>query len=354
METRMGTSEMTLRGKRTLGLMGFLCALLLTFHFAAVSADPLPVATPTTQTSVASDTNAYKLQVGDVLEISIYNEEGTSRVVTVDNHGNIDYLLVGTVKAVGRTIAELRNELHEKLREDFRYLVISVVPQHFGGQHFTISGEVNNPGTKPLLGSITLIEALALGGGFKQAEFRYGQVDLEDLQHAFLARNGTYVSANFAKLVLDGDMSQNVAIKDGDFIFIPNGLSKGVFVVGEVIRPSSVDYMHGETLVSAVTKAGGPTFRAGQWATIIRGSLSTPERLDVNVGQVMQGKAQDVLLKPGDIVYVAPRWLIDMEEMLTAGIRSFVSSVMHVAGEKAFEGLHPHAKDDENFDMFFP
>lgn len=297
---------------------------------------------------------AYRLQVGDVVEVSVYGEEGTRRSCAIDHNGNINYLLVGAIPAAGKTIDELRAELNERLRENFRFALVSVIPLRFGGMHYSITGEVQAPGRKPLFGQVHLLDAIAQGGGFRQAQFRFGQVDLEDLEHAFVARGGDYLTVDFEALIRDGDMSQNIEVEDGDYIHIPNGLSRGVHVLGEVIFPSNIGYHNGESVVSAVAKARGPTVRAGNWVSIIRGSLSDPKRLDVNLEEILNGKARDVLLKPGDIVFVPPRWLVDFEEILTAGVRSFVSSVMHVAGERLVEEVHPHAKDDDRSDIFFP
>src|SRR2546423_1240066 len=83
----------------------------------------------------------YRLKYGDRLDISVYGEASTSRVVKVGPDGRINYLFA-SVPAEGRTIAELRNELTDQLKTYYRYPLLNIVPFEFGWDKYTVIGQV--------------------------------------------------------------------------------------------------------------------------------------------------------------------------------------------------------------------
>ncbi len=296
--------------------------------------------------------DGYRLRVGDTIQVSIYGEANTERVLTVDSHGGISYLLIDRVLAVGKTINELRKEINDKLREKLRFALVNVVPVRFGGLHYTLLGEIEIPGKKPIVGTTTLLEALASGGGFRMGYFRDGTVDLADLHYAFVARNGEYVPVDFYALIVEGDVSQNIEIKNNDYIYIPSSLNRQIYVLGQVNLPANIGYLNNQTLLGAIAKARGITPLASDDAYIIRGSLAEPQKIKVNLHKMFRGEEPDILLKPGDIVFVPPRQTLFIEDILKTAIRSFVWASAHVMGREAFEEVHPHAAGSGSFNAF--
>ena len=81
--------------------------------------------------------------------------------------------------------------------------------------------------------------------------------------------------------------------------------SKKVFVFGEVQKPGTFLFEDGMSVVQAITLAGGFTRNASQNSTSVTRHVAGEEvKVKVNVQDIALGKAPNVLLEPGDIVYV--------------------------------------------------
>lgn len=279
----------------------------------------------------------YRLNIGDRMLISIYGEDNTQREVVVDSAGEIVYPIVGTLFAMGKTIDEVREEMNKKIGTFFRHTFINITPIEFGGQTYTILGQVLQPGSKVIYGKETVLSAIARAGGFVVGFQRANTVDLVDLDRAFLMRRGQYVPVDFARLVYEGDLSQNVELQGGDYIFIPNILHKQIFVLGEVLGPSTFNYLQRVTLVEAITQAGGLGPNASSRVWVIRGSLCEPYSFNIDITRILRGCAPDFCLQPGDIVYVPPQRFAYLKQIAQFAVQIFVSNFFSQAGIFAFE-----------------
>jgi polysaccharide export outer membrane protein len=150
------------------------------------------------------------------------------------------------------------------------------------------------------------VDALSLASGLVGAsQDEVGNPEPADLERAILIRNGGLVPVHFEKLIHEGDMSQNVYLKGGDYIFVPSSVSRSIYVLGEVSRPGPVYYEPGVTLLSSVAAAGGIAKDAvGSRALIIRGSTHEPKVAVVNFWEIRKGKQPDLRLQGGDIVWM--------------------------------------------------
>ncbi len=113
----------------------------------------------------AVDMPVYLLGSGDRVKVTIFGEEDLSGQFEVSGHGMIAFPLVGEVKAVGLSLRELEEEISRKLREGFlkKPRVNAEVVNY---RPFYILGEVKRPGSYPYVSGMTVINAVALGGGF--------------------------------------------------------------------------------------------------------------------------------------------------------------------------------------------
>ena len=133
---------------------------------AALAQNPLPsVSTP--RPSVANNATDYKLVVGDKLRVEVYRDPQMSQSLQIRPDGKITLPLVGDVVAAGKTPAALRDALTTSLKEYITNPVVTVIVIEAMPQTISVIGEVNTPGTHPIKGETTVIEALALAGGFK-------------------------------------------------------------------------------------------------------------------------------------------------------------------------------------------
>lgn len=281
--------------------------------------------------------HAYRLTIGDRLLISVYGELNTDREVVVDGSGEITYPVAGTIMAAGMTIDQLKAEINRKIGSFFRYAFVSITPIEYGGQNYTILGQVLAPGRKVIMGQETVLSALCRAGGFPVGQYRATDIDLADLEHAFLMRKGDYVPVDFKALVYDGDLSENVQLEGGDYIFIPSSLDREIFVLGEVIAPGPMSFVNTVTLVEAITQAGGLGINASSRVMVVRGSLAEPYTFYIDIMRIFKGCACDFRLQPGDIVYVPPRQFTYLRGLLRSAIQTFVSNFASQAGVSAFE-----------------
>ena len=112
-------------------------------------------------------------------------------------------------------------------------------------------------------------------------------------------------------------MRFNVQLQSGDYISIPSGLSKEVYVIGEVNLPNLFAFREEMPLSRTLAIAEGFTQDADlSRIHVIRGSLANPTLIVADYNKVIAGQAQDVQLEPGDIVFVPATGLATWARML--------------------------------------
>ena len=138
-------------------------SILLVFlagHFVTAGTQALA------QESVASlDDRVYRLGVGDQLRVTVFNEVDLSGEFDVSATGHVNLPLIGEVPAEGRTIAEVEDAAEEKLLDGYLKSP-SVSIEVLNYRPFYILGEVNSPGSYPYVSGMSILNAVALAGGF--------------------------------------------------------------------------------------------------------------------------------------------------------------------------------------------
>jgi polysaccharide export outer membrane protein len=133
---------------------------------------------------------------------------------------------------------------------------------------------------------------------------------------------------DFQRLLREGDLSQNVYLQADDFIYVPPLKSSQVHILGAVLQPRSERMSGSLTVIQAIALAGGTVPDAClPNVAILRGSLAHPQIAIVAVNDVLQGKAPDVRLDPGDIVYVPYTPQRVLERYVTLILDTFVRTV---------------------------
>lgn len=142
----------------------------------------------------------YALGSGDKLRVNVFGHEDLSGEFSVGSTGNISLPLIGTVKAGGRTIPQLEKAIHDKLYPDYlKNPRVSVEVLNF--RPFYIIGEVKKPGSYPFVSGMTVVNAVALAGGFT---YRAKENDL--LIKRANDPNGGKQKAHQETLVMPGDV----------------------------------------------------------------------------------------------------------------------------------------------------
>lgn len=301
------------------------------------TAAPATNASPSTNftIAVASSYRApwqqrFTLGAGDVLNVGFFGETNVVKTeLTVGPDGKVNYLQARDVQAAGKTVDELRAALDEALGKYYRNPRTILTPVAYYSKKYFVLGKVMKKGVFTLDRPITVIEALARASGFETGLLDRNTVDLADLQHSFLVRQGQRIPLNFEKLFLQGDLSQNIPIEPNDYLYFPPASLKELYVVGEVRTPGVVQYTSDSSVLAALTARGGFTDRAYKGRVlVVRGSLDHPESHVVDVLATLDGRAVDFKLEPRDIIYVSSRPFIKAEELLDIAATAFIQSAV--------------------------
>src|ERR1051326_1140210 len=284
--------------------------------------------------------NLFTLGPGDRLEIELLGEPTSKTATAVAPDGRIYFSLLPGIDVwgwwVGEAVERLEKGLSKYLREPPQ---VSLVLRGVESKRIWVLGQVQAPGVYNLAAPMTLLEALSRAGGalsrssFRQQGSTGGTDDLADWQHSFVLRQGKFLPIDFQRLVLHGDLSQNIYLQPDDFVYLPTAASREVYVLGAVAQARAVPYRTGLTVVGAVASAYGTINGAYlHHVAVVRGSLSHPEITIVDYRNVLKGLAPDMALQPRDIVYVplAPyRYLTRYAQLI---LDTFVSSAAINAG----------------------
>jgi len=175
---------------------------------AGVNDDRKPGATPA---GVEAD---YHLGAGDKLRIEVYKDAQLSQSVQIRPDGKITLPLVGDVVATGMTPIELRESLTKSLTEYITNPTVTVIVVEAESAHAFVMGEVAHPGAVQLHGPTTIMQALAMAGGFK---------DFANTKNIKVLRprgTGTETLHFNYKDAIDGD-AKPFYLKSGDTVIVP-------------------------------------------------------------------------------------------------------------------------------------
>ena len=164
----------------------------------------------------------YKLNPGDVLQISVWKEEGMQQQVLVLPDGHISFPLAGHIKAAGLSPEQLQKVLHGKLKNFFADPVITVTVVQVNGNKIYVIGQVRNPGEFPANRPLDVMQALSLAGGLTtfaaDSNIRVLRRDASGGQQA--------LSFNYSEVSKGNSLASNVLLQPGDVVVVP---TSGIF-----------------------------------------------------------------------------------------------------------------------------
>jgi polysaccharide export outer membrane protein len=127
---------------------------------------PVPAARPSASAREGLSPD-YRLGAGDKLRIEVYKDPQLSQSLQIRPDGKITMPLIGDLSAVGLTPLELRDRLAAQLKDYVTNPVVTVIVQEAVASNVYVMGEINRPGPLALTGPMTVLQALAMAGGFK-------------------------------------------------------------------------------------------------------------------------------------------------------------------------------------------
>jgi polysaccharide export outer membrane protein len=154
-------------GLRAISLSSAAILVLLVTAVTAQQAPPQRSATSAGAPAVPSAPE-YRIARGDKLRIEVYKDTYLSQSVQVRPDGRITLPLAGDMAAEGLTSIELRDRISGLLKEYVANPVVTVIVVETVDPVVYVMGEVNQPGSIPMRGPMTVLQALAVAGGFKE------------------------------------------------------------------------------------------------------------------------------------------------------------------------------------------
>ena len=244
----------------------------------------------------------YVIGAQDVLQIAVFNQADLGGRYVVEADGTFSFPLIGRITAAGLTLREFEQALNKGLADGyFRVPQVTVAVDQYRSQRIFVLGEVRQPGTYPLTGDMSLIEALASAGSTTPASSGEAVIVRSAEAHGPVLPGedaGSEVIRVDLRAFQSGAVSQNVTLRDGDTVFIPR--AETIYVFGEVKNPGSYPIQRDTTVLQALSLAGGVTrFGALNRVRVVR--LVENEQIEIRV------KVTDVV-QPGDTLIVPERF----------------------------------------------
>ena len=153
----------------------------------------------------------------DVLAINVWKEPDISRSIPVRSDGKISLPLVGEVQAAGRTPLKLEQDIAGKLRSYVSEPEVTVIVQQINSEKFNILGQVAKPGSYPLTNSATVLDAIAVAGGFRDFAKQKGIYVLRQSPGG----GETRIPFNYKDVIKGKNPDQNVKLQPRDTIVVP-------------------------------------------------------------------------------------------------------------------------------------
>ncbi|HEY9637610.1 MAG TPA: SLBB domain-containing protein [Coleofasciculaceae cyanobacterium] len=355
---------------------------------------------------IAQSETPYTLGSGDRLKINVFDVPEYSGEFTVLVDGTLNLPVLGTVPVRGLTIQQATDVISSRYARYVRRPIINIDLLTPRPINIAVAGEVNRPGTYTVtpggagaagaaVGTSqfpTVTQAISLAGGITQSA-AIGDVIIRRRTASVTTQQ---INVNLRRLLQEGDLNQDIPLRDGDTVFIPSVTADNraesrqladasfaskdnkpvnVAIVGEVARPGTYAVTGGAvgtggatgaitggatgttvgggaeagppTVTKAIQVAGGITSVADIRGVTIRRILRSGETkvIQANLWGLLRGgdRDQDILLQDGDTIIIPTATALDPAEAMQLGSASFSPNtiVVNVVGEVARPGAIP-------------
>jgi len=273
------------------------------------------------------ESGSYLIGPDDVLSVTIFAGGKTQEQldISVSSNGTINFPFLGEIKAEGLTVPKLVDLVTKPLAEDYfvNPQVIVRIKEHKSKKVY-ITGAVEKPDLYPLETDTTLLELIAKAGGVTKDRGHFAHIlkgsidevkDKDSQSIDQLIEKKKTIKIDLRELLDQGMSDRNIKLDPGDVIYIqPSAFSTAaqykVYVLGKVKNAGAFEYQDGLTALDACVMAGGFDKYSAPNRTVItrRHEDGTVETLKVDLDAVKKGEEKDLLLKPGDRIYVPKSW----------------------------------------------
>jgi polysaccharide biosynthesis/export protein len=168
----------------------------------------------------ATDANrddGFVIGSDDVLAVNVWKEPEISRVVTVRPDGKISLPLIGELQASSKTPRQVEAEIADKLSAYISEPSVTVIMQEMRSHHFNILGRVQRPGSYLISNSTTVLDALALAGGFRD----FAKQKLIYILRSNADGKQVRLAFNYKDVIKGVHLEQNVKLQPRDTVIVP-------------------------------------------------------------------------------------------------------------------------------------
>ena len=349
---------------------------------SAVSA-PSPAVPPTLPPPAPIPAGAYTLGSGDIINVDIFRVPQYSGETQVLVDGSLNLPLVGKVNVKGLSLEEASSVLSSRYAQFLKRPIITLSLISSRPIQIGIAGEVGRPGSYTVdrndNQSSRLSQLIETAGGITQS------ADLYQIQIKRAGQSGPeVVTANLWDLIQNGNLAQDVVLRDGDSVFVPTAANPiqnsalladasfaadvsqpvNVAIIGEVYRPGPYTLQGGivrtgeagtpgatgnsstpTTVTRAIQVAGGIKPKADiRQVQVVRSTRTgIPQVFDVDLFALLRDGdlGQDAILQEGDTVFVPLASEVTQQDLGEVASASFSPDTIrvNVVGEVEQPGL---------------
>ena len=266
----------------------------------------------------------YRLGPGDILSIVVWDHpeltipagaerDAVQSGTVINENGTLYFPYAGIVPVAGKNVREVRSILTKKLSRVIENVQLEVRMAAFRSKRVYVVGEVKSPGIQQVTDiAPTILEMVNQAGGFTTEA---------DRRNITLTRNDRSYRVDLLALYENGNVEQNILLKAGDVINVPDRQNNKVFMLGEFNNPGSLLMVKSrKTLAEAISDSGDINNNTADPSQIfvMRGSGDKPEIFHLNASTPDAMLLADRFpLKPRDVVYVDVSELVRWNRVIT-------------------------------------
>ena len=236
------------------------------------------------------------------------SSNNTQRGSRVDGNGNIQMPTLGLVKVGGMTLPQIRRHIQNLLMKYIKEPSVIVEIVEYKSYPLYILGQFKNTGVFYMDRPFNVLQGLALGGGYDPSA---------NPKSARIIRDKRVLPVDVYQLLMNADQTQNIWLKPGDTIFMPDNKNQTVFVFGVGKPGLSIPLPpSGLNLLQAIATAGleKVAYHARRVHLIRSLSPTRGQIMVIDVEAIIQGDVLPLELCEGDVIYIPKNGLTTWNE----------------------------------------